>query len=401
MRGGGRTIAIVVVLTSLAAMTVAAGALAYIPRFVLGGMVLFIGLSFLDDWLIQSVRKLSRSDVLVIGAILAIVELVGFFEGIAAGFVATVILFIVTYSRISVVRHSLTGRELRSTIERQTAHQARLDEARNGVLLLKLQGYVFFASTVGLIESVSKHLTDDEIRPTHLILDFEHVTGVDTSALHGLAKLKGLAEDHGVTLLQCAVPATISDEFRSQSFIDGDAKVALEFETSDEALEWCEDDLLRRGGLDPNQEEFSFDFVLREMFETPEDIATFEEALETLDLADGETLIELGDEEHYLDIVELAYLEVMASDGSRLSRAGPGSFLGIASFFKHGGHRSLVTARADGPCRIRRLGGDAFIDLLFDEPAVAAALQRHALVLLSDRFGQTLATLERVLRQTS
>ena len=98
--------------------------------------------------------------------------------------------------------------------------------------------------------------------------------------------------------------------------------------------------------------------------------------------------------------MESGHVEVLTSDGSRLRRAGPGSLLGIASFFRHGGHDSLVTIRAEEACRIRRLTGAAYLDLMFDHPAAAAGLQRHALVLLSDRFDRTLAILERVQRAT-
>jgi SulP family sulfate permease len=254
---------------------------------------------------------------------------------------------------------------------------------------------------VGLLDSVNQRLDDEETQVTHLILDFEHVTGVDTSALHGLAKLKALTDDRGVKLLDCAVPDSISEQFRSQTFLDGNASVELEFATSDDALEWCEDDLLRGEGINPGEDEFSFDFMLREMFEIDEHMAEFAAVLETLELAPGSLLIEAGDDEHHLDIVETGHVEVLAADGSRLRRAGPGSLLGIASFFRHGGHHSLVTIRATEACTVRRLTGDAYLDLIFDNPDVAAGLQRHALVLLSDRFDRTLGTLQRVLRSTS
>jgi len=130
-------------------------------------------------------------------------------------------------------------------------------------------------------------------------------------------------------------------------------------------------------------------------------MAEFAAILETLEFAPGSILIESGGEGHYLDIVETGHVEVLAADGSRLRRAGPGSLLGIASFFRHGAHHSLVTIRAIETCTVRRLTGEAYLDLMFDNPDVAAGLQRHALVLLSDRFDRTLGTLERVLRATS
>ena len=400
MRGGGPTVAVVVAITCLAAMTVAAPALAYVPRFVLGGMVLFIGLGFLDDWLVQSIRKLSRGDLVVIAVILAVVELVGFIEGVAVGLVATIILFIVTYSKVSVVRHSFSGRELRSTVERRTSQQAQLEELRSGVLLLKLHGFVFFASTVGLLEEVKAHLDDDD-PPTHLILDFEHVTGLDTSALHGLAKLKSLAADRGVTLLYCSVAKVINAQFSEQSFLDGDASVELMFDSSDEALEWCEDDLLRRAGVEQNPDELTFDYVLRAMLESEAEMEIFESVLDTIEVESGQTISAIGEQSQSLDIIESGHVEVLSHDGARLRRAGPGSLLGVAGFFRPGRRESLATVRATERCTVRRLTKDAYLDLIDDHPDVASGLQRYALVALSDRFQANLSTLERVLRETS
>ena len=112
-----------------AALTLGADALAYVPRFVLGGMVMFVGIGFLNDWLVQSARKLSSIDMAIIIAILAVVEAIGFLEGVAVGLVIAVIHFVITYSRISAIRHSLSGREVRSTIERPPGHEQVLSES--------------------------------------------------------------------------------------------------------------------------------------------------------------------------------------------------------------------------------------------------------------------------------
>lgn len=400
MRGGGPTVAVIVAVMCLAAMTVAAPALSYVPRFVLGGMVLFIGLGFLDDWLLQSIKKLSKGDLVVIAVILAVVELVGFIEGVAIGLVATIILFIITYSKISVIRHSFSGRELRSTVERRTSQQAQLEALRSGVLLLKLHGFVFFASTVGLLEEVNTHL-DADTPPTHLILDFEHVNGLDTSALHGLSKLKSLASDRDVALLYCSVPESIIAQFSEQSFLDGNATVELTFESSDEALEWCEDDLLRRAGLNQSPDELTFDYVLRAMLDSEAEMEIFRSVLETVEIDAGQTLSAVGEQHQSLDIVESGHVEVLARNGARLRRAGPGSLLGVAGFFRPGRQESVATVRAIEPCSIRRLTKDAYLDLIDDHPEVASEIQRYALVVLSDRFQANLSTLERVLRETS
>jgi MFS superfamily sulfate permease-like transporter len=179
LKGDSRIVGVVVALTCLFAMTVGANSLAYIPKFVLGGMVMFVGIGFLDDWLVQSARKLSHVDLDIIVAILVVVETVGFLEGVALGLVVTVIIFVITYSKISVIRHELSGVEVRSAVERPPAHARLLTAHGDSLLYLKLHGFVFFATTVGLLEELRVRL-DDQI--THLILDFEQVTGVDTTA---------------------------------------------------------------------------------------------------------------------------------------------------------------------------------------------------------------------------
>ena len=122
MKGDSRLVGIVVAGVCLLAMTVGADVLSYVPRMILGGLVMFIGLGFLHDWVYQSFFKLSRADMVVILAIILVIETIGFLEGIAAGIAAASILFILNYSRTSAIRYSLTGKELHSNIAVSYTH---------------------------------------------------------------------------------------------------------------------------------------------------------------------------------------------------------------------------------------------------------------------------------------
>src|SRR5205085_12348215 len=102
----------------LAALLFGASAVARFPRFVLGGLVLFLGLSFLVEWLYDSWFRLARAEYAVVVLILLVVAMVGFLPGVAVGLVVAVVLFVVNYSRTDVIRHVLTGASLTSNVER-------------------------------------------------------------------------------------------------------------------------------------------------------------------------------------------------------------------------------------------------------------------------------------------
>jgi len=402
LKGESRIVGVVVALVCLFALTVGSNYLAYIPRFVLGGMVMFVGLGFLDDWLVQSARKLSRADLGIIVAILAVVEVVGFLEGVALGLVATVIIFVVNYSRISVIRHELSGRDVRSTIERPPAHEQVLSEHGDSLLYLKLHGFVFFATIVGLLEKIGAKLDEPDADITHLILDFEQVTGVDTTALHGVVKLKNAAEAHGVVLVACSISDELAEQLASEEFADGDATLELHFDDADAAVEWCEDEILRLHGVEPRLDEHPLPELLASILESPEDVAALSAHFEVSELDPGDQLVHSHDVDRHLHFVARGQLTVYAEEDEvtvRLRRATTGALLGVAAFFSPTDPGALATITADTPATVHSLGRDAFDRLAASEPRIAMALQHYATGILADRLAANLALLERTMSE--
>ncbi|MGI9622916.1 MAG: SulP family inorganic anion transporter, partial [Acidimicrobiales bacterium] len=398
MRGNGRLVGVVVGLCCLTAALVGAGALAFVPQFVLGGMILFIGLQFLYDWLFLSARSLTLIDTSIIVGIIAVVELVGFLEGIVVGLLATIIHFVVTYSKAGAIRNTFTGQEMHSPVERSTAQRVALSRDESGIVLMKLQGHVFFASTVGLVDAVKDRLAGPDDPVTHLVLDFEHVTGVDSSGFQGFSKLDRLTERSSVQLSYAAVSDQIAAEFERRA-TPTNGLLIRRYHSAEDALEAAEDDLLERAGLDPDDEEFSLDYTLREMFPDQAHLNIFTSLLTSVQVSAGE-ILDTSVHGANLDFVESGRLTIWSSSEprTRIRRAGPGSVLGIASFFKHGGPSSLVQIRADTDCTVRRLTTDQYFRLAAGYPEVAASLQRHALVTISDRFADLITSFEVVMR---
>ncbi len=402
MKGDSRLIGVVVAAFCLFAMTMGADALSYIPRLVLGGLVMFVGLGLLNDWLVQSWSKLNRADVAIILTILVVIETIGFLEGVAFGIAAAAILFIVSYSRIDVVRYALTGKDIRSNIERPADHRSHLIAEGEQILFLKLHGFIFFATTIGLIHTITNKLVESDSRVKFVVLDFQHVTGIDTSALHGFVKIKQRAAESGVQLALTHVSSEIDRQFGAEKFLDGDAVIDRVFNDDDHALEWCENAVLREAGYDPALDIHPLADQLATIFGDPVDREAFALYLDPVAFVATDYLLHVHDRERQLFLIEsgelTVYLDREDGEQYRLRRVGPGSLLGSAGFFRHGDADALVSARADTNGRAFALSASKFSRMTAEHPELALAFQTFVLGQLSDRYAYNLRVLEVVLR---
>ena len=403
MKGDSRIVGLVVAAMCFGALTVGAGALSYFPRFILGGLVMFIGLSFLYDWVVQSWLKLSKSDFSIIMLILVVVETVGFLEAVAVGITAAVVLFVINYSRINVVRHAFSGADLHANIERPNAQRQVLRQQGGKTLILKLQGFIFFATSNGLLKTVQQKMEAASEPLSYLVIDFAHVTGLDSSALHGFVKIKQKAADHGILLVLCGLNSEVLRIFKGEKFADGDAVIDEMFDDLDQALECCETRILESAAMDPNPEHHPIDDLLAGMFKTIRRKERFKAALVKRELKKGEFLFHKHDEENALYFVErgdfTVNLEGEGGRGYRLRRIGSRTIVGVANFFRHGAHDALVSVQAETDGTVfYALTREMHEALRRDAPEVIAEFQADVLHFLSDRVADNLNVMEAVLR---
>jgi SulP family sulfate permease len=90
---------------SVTGLTLLFGAslLSLIPKLIAGGLIFFVGLSFLTEWLYDAWFQLPRIDYLLVWVILAVVAIAGFLAGVGAGIIIAVLLFVLNYSRIDII----------------------------------------------------------------------------------------------------------------------------------------------------------------------------------------------------------------------------------------------------------------------------------------------------------
>ena len=402
MRGDSRIVGLVVAIMCLLALTVGAGALSYFPKFILGGLVMFIGLSFLYDWVVQSWRRLSRSDFAIIMLILAVVETIGFLEAVAVGIAAASVLFVVNYSRISAVRHTFTGSDLHANVERPNRQRKLLHDQGNKTLILKLQGFIFFATASNLLEKVEQRLDNREQPLEFLIIDFQHVTGLDSSALHGFVKIRQKVSDHGAQLIFSGMNSDFEKQFSSEQFADGTAMADDQFVDMDHAMEACENRLLLQNGMDPTPAHRSIEELLSGLFSKKVFIEHFARHLKRHDVRAGECLYNEGESIRSIYFVESGEFTVSLSHkGSqehRLREVGPGAVLGVSAFFHEDSHEAVVSVKAVTDGAVYGLSQADFEALKAESPELVTEFQADMLRFFADRLTRSLNVLEAVLR---
>ncbi|HZJ10121.1 MAG TPA: SulP family inorganic anion transporter, partial [Trueperaceae bacterium] len=190
---GGRAPIVIALVVVAVALQFGAGLLDFVPTFLIGGLVAFLGMDFLYSWLVEEYRRLTNMEYAVVVVIVVLVGVAGFLAGVALGLFLTVVLFVVNYSRVDAVRHALSGAELHSRVRRDPEERRVVAEAGKDVLILQLQGFLFFGTANAVLERIQKR--QEEGRLSAVILDFRRVTGVDASAAVALRRLLSRAVD--------------------------------------------------------------------------------------------------------------------------------------------------------------------------------------------------------------
>lgn len=217
-----------------------ASTLSIFPRMIAGSLLIYLGISFLYEWVFEAWFKLPKLDYFLIWLILIIIASVGFLEGVAVGIVVAVLLFVVNYSRVNVIRHAISGANFPSYVVRPRLYDQLLRQRGDSIYTLELQGYIFFGSADRLVKHIRERIEDTSLpQLRYLLLDFRLVTGIDSSTALSFTKLNHLTKNHEITL----VFTKISEEYLD---ILGEElrKELIIFENLDQGIIWCEEKMI-------------------------------------------------------------------------------------------------------------------------------------------------------------
>ena len=379
------------ILVSIAALAVVLfmgpPALALLPRVVVGGLVCFLGLSFLYEWLVGARRRLSLGDYAVVLIILFTIATVGILLGVAVGLAISVVLFVTEYSRTKVIRHVLSGVSCRSNVVRRPEHDRILDEVGDSVFVLKLQGFLFFGTSHRLLRQVRGRVADTDTSPMKfLVLDTSYVTDADSSALTTFTNLRNLALQGRFQIVYSALTEKFVRQLREAgAFMENDPQVHIA-ENLDYAMEYCEEILLS----DQTEITVESDLVdqLALVFNAQGNAERINAYFTPMEFSGGETIIRQGDRAdglYYLQSGRLTvFLELPGGGRRRLSAIREGTILGEMGLYS-GAERSTSVV-ADGTCQVFHLSLEGFVSMQRDEPTLATELDRYVIKLLSQRL---------------
>lgn len=393
--GGSRWTAIIVAAMTGLAMFFGASVLSFFPKAVLGGLLLYLGLSFLFEWVVDAWRRLPHVDYFLVLTILVIVGAVGFLEGVGAGILIAVVLFVVNYSRVDFIKDTLTGLTYHSHVERSAEQHEWLDRAGGQIHVLRLQGYLFFGTAQALLNRVRERLHDASQPPLKfLLLDFHRVAALDSSAVLGFVRLGQLAESNGIHVALTDLKPLIRERLAQGGLAEGEGAHFHILPGLDYGMEWCEDRLLK--GTECPEREGTLMAQLETVFATPELSARFMNHLERMELEAGRVLIHQGDAPEAMYFVDAGHvtaeLHVGPGESIRLGSMGGGSVVGeVGMYLKQTRTATVFTTE---PSVVYRLSEDSLHEIERSQPEVAAALHQWIARLLARRLSENNQTLE-------
>jgi SulP family sulfate permease len=372
--------------------------LAFVPKLVLGGLLAFLGVSFIMEWIVDARKRFPRLEYAIILVIAVVSAAVGFLEGMGVGLVAAVLLFVINYSRINVVKHSLTGLTYRSRVTRGSRQRKLLQEHGEQTYILQLQGYLFFGTANSLLEQVRDRVSRTDLPPVRfLILDFHHVPGLDSTAILSFSKMKQLAQERGLTLVLTGLTGEAQKSFARSDFLDPSGLVHV-LPDLDRGMEWCEAKILADAGV--AEDEAPLSIQLAEVLARPEQLQQLLKYLERKDAEPDAYLIRQGDEPDVVYFIErgqvTAQLEPAGQAPIRLETMRGGRVVGEIGFYL--GAKRTAAVRADEPTTVYHLSQAKLQEMEQTDPETANTFHRLIIHLLSERVTHLIRAVDALLR---
>jgi sulfate permease, SulP family len=362
--------------------------MAYIPLFVLGGLLLTIGVKLLHEWVIRAWFRFSHLDYALILLILAIIAIWGFLSGIGIGIVVACTLFVLSYSRHQAIRHTFSGATHSSNVGRSVAQQRLLRQQGDRLHMLILQGYLFFGTANTLLENVSGRLRDPTLPPIEfVILDFRLVSGLDASAVLSFIKMRQLAYKHEVRLVFTQLHPNIFQKLQQGDCIQTQNDLIQVFDRLDDGIEWCEDRLLETRSL-RRPRTLPLALQLGDIFTDSNHVASFMRYLHKIQVESDCPLFSQGESPETLYFIESGRVtesgRLQHGQTRRWQTLGAGTIVGENSFYLGTPHQT--TAIAELPTTLYCLSRSHLQTMRQEHPQVVTAFEDFIIRFLVERL---------------
>jgi len=361
---------------------------AIVPRPVLGGMLIFLGIGLVLEAVKVPGRR-SRAEfaltLLIMGAIVSL----GYLTGFVLGIIGACLLFAARYSRIDAIGRHVTRAELAAPVERRPEVARLLAEQGSRIHVLWLSGYLFFGSSNSLFENI-RHATASRglFGRRWVVLDCSAVAGIDASAVLSFQKLANWAAASDVTLVFAAASDELISELSAAGLFRG-ATSATHFASRNEALEWAEERLVEAaGGARPTGGARSFEEWLARELGAEAARRLMAVYLERRELNAGEIVCALGAPADTIELVASGSVAVVVPGLDdrpiRVRRMTGCTVVGEMGFFRRLPRAASVGA--EEPAVVYVLTRANYDRMLAEDPALCARMLQFIVRALSDRL---------------
>jgi len=399
MSGGKRLVGILTAVMIAATLFVGTVAALYIPKFVFGSVLVFIGIQLLMDWVYEAWFKFSRIEFLVVVTILVVLVVNGILEAVVVGLILAVTMFAISYSQISVIKYAFSGREFRSRMIRAPHEEQVLNAHGNELYLMKLEGFIFFGTANGIFEKLRQQIeSKDNEEIKFALLDFSKIAGIDSTGMLSFVRMMQWCQDKGVTLIFTGLSKTLEEQFIREASAIGE-NILKTFIDMDHGIEWCENQIILATQTTLNIRK-RINEQLRAILknDSAEKLLPY---LRVHEYHPGEFLIREGNPADAIYFIESGQVTVQIEAGSgkplRLETMRGGRMVGEMAFYLKTERTASVVA--DQKSVVYSLSIEELNQMEVDNPEIANIFHRISVLLLSERLmnlTRTVQALERL-----
>jgi SulP family sulfate permease len=351
-----------------------------IPKAVLGGLLIYMGIGLLKLWVFDGRSRLARSDYLVVLAILFATIAMGYLPSIMLGVVICCFDFAMATARTSQISRDFSRNQWPSKVERSAVERAYLTDIGSRLHIVELQGTLFFGSVRELAQTLKKLMSEAKDLDC-LIIDFRKVRWVDSSAAQSMTRIFKFGGAFDVDLVFTGLRSEVKDVLSRNGCLQP-ARPRLAATIDDAVVAWEDKELLNL----PAQQDPVRDWFKAEL---GSDIAAAEllADMDELRLVKGESLVSQGDASDALYFVREGRLDVSVDvDGSdlHLRLIQPGGTVGEMGVYLTA--KRTATVRASTSAIVLRLTKTKLDEIEVRSPSLAIALHKIFVRLLASRL---------------
>ena len=358
-----------------------------------------MGAGLLIEWLYEGWRKLPLQDFIIVAVIVAVIGSVGIASGVAVGVGVAMAIFVLSYSRVRVIRQELTGTDYRSNVDRSPWALEVLQAQGHLIRVIKLEGFIFFGTAYSVLTKIQQIVSrTGPDAPRFLLIDFRDVPASDSSAMLAFSKIRNHCDRNGCRLILTRMNDAIRTQFRQAGLSPESSSIMFQ-DDLDMALEYCEEEVLARASGTTAPADLPIWERISMVLPEGTPLSDFMAYLEPRTFRPGDYLVRQGDPADEIVFIESGRVTVWLGlpDGRsmRLRSMTVGTMIGEIGMYLNKPRNA--SAIADNVTKGYVLSAARLREMEVRHPNLANALHHTIVSLLAERLTATNGLLQRLI----